>query len=407
MGFSAARRTAGILPQLQLAEAHPEGVDEEEAPHERLAPAQDELDRLGRLHDADEAGQDPEYAALRAGGHQARGRWLRVQAAVAGPLARREDAHLSLEPEDRPVDVGPPREDARVVHEVAGREVVGAIHHQVELAHDLERVVAGEPRLEGAEREVGVDRPQLLRRRVELLPAHVGRRVEDLPLQVRVVDDVEVHEPERSHPGRGEVERERGSESARADAEHLRRLEPLLPLHAHLRHDEVARVAQDLVVREGGGLRDLPPRDGGHDRERVALLRRGGLPLEVAHVLVVHVDVHERAQLPVVRVEVVPQVGVSRDEAGERLAHVPSGDVHRVLSVRVGPQGSGNEDLHGSLTSLAAVPSRWPGRASSGEVDALATRTSSSSKRFASSPFPSSTNELVASALPRSTLVIT
>ena len=74
---------------------------------------------------------------------------------------------------------------------------------------------------------------------VDLGPADVGGDVDDLALEVRDVDDVEVDEPDGPDPGGGQVERERRAEAAGADAEHLRGLEPLLPVHRHLGHDQV------------------------------------------------------------------------------------------------------------------------------------------------------------------------
>ena len=51
-------------------------------------------------------------------------------------------------------------------------------------------------------------------------------------------------------PGRGEIHRHRRAEAAGADAQHLGRLELLLPLHPDFRQDEVAAVALDLLAVE-------------------------------------------------------------------------------------------------------------------------------------------------------------
>ena len=79
-------------------------------------------------------------------------------------------------------------------------------------------------------------------------------RVDDLALQVGEVDDVEVDDAERADTGGGQVQRQRRAEAAGADAQHARGLQLLLALHADLGHDQVARVAQDLVVGEGNGF---------------------------------------------------------------------------------------------------------------------------------------------------------
>ncbi len=62
--MGSARRAIRILAQLQLAEAHGQRVDEQQAPNERFARAENQLDRLSRLHYADETGQDAEHSAF-------------------------------------------------------------------------------------------------------------------------------------------------------------------------------------------------------------------------------------------------------------------------------------------------------------------------------------------------------
>ena len=79
--------------------------------------------------------------------------------------------------------------------------------------------------------------------------------VDDLALQIRFVDDVEVDQAEGADAGGGEVEGEGSAEAAGADAEDLRRLELLLAFHADLREDQVARVAGDLFVGQLGQFR--------------------------------------------------------------------------------------------------------------------------------------------------------
>src|SRR5205823_1525673 len=86
---------------------------------------------------------------------------------------------------------------------------------------------------------------------IELGTAYVGGGVNDLALQVRVVHDVEIHDAERADAGCAKIERQRRPEASRADAQHFRSLELELPFHADLGHDQVARVAEDLVVVEG------------------------------------------------------------------------------------------------------------------------------------------------------------
>ena len=82
------------------------------------------------------ARQDAEHAALGARRRELGRRRLREEAAVARPLLRLEDRHLALEAVDRAVDDRHVVPDRRVVHEVARREVVGAVDDHVPAGAD-------------------------------------------------------------------------------------------------------------------------------------------------------------------------------------------------------------------------------------------------------------------------------
>ena len=84
--------------------------------------------------------------------------------------------------------------------------------------------------------------------------ADVGRRVEDLPLKIRDVDDVAVHQRERPHAGRREIERGGRAEATGADQQDLQAQELPLALVADLGQKEVAAVTLDLVGRQRGLL---------------------------------------------------------------------------------------------------------------------------------------------------------
>ena len=76
--------------------------------------------------------------------------------------------------------------------------------------------------------------------------------MDDLPLEVGGVDDVEVDQAEVPDPGRGQVHGVGGAEAAGADEQDAGVLEPLLPVHGHVGDDQVAGVAGDLVPRQLG-----------------------------------------------------------------------------------------------------------------------------------------------------------
>ena len=88
---------------------------------------------------------------------------------------------------------------------------------------------------------------------IQLLAANVFGAVQDLPLQVGQIDDIEVNDAQCAHARRRQIQRHRRAQAARPDAQHARLLQLELTLHADLGQDEVAGVAQGLIVRKRGG----------------------------------------------------------------------------------------------------------------------------------------------------------
>ena len=85
--------------------------------------------------------------------------------------------------------------------------------------------------------------------RLGLRHADAIRGVEDLPLQVRVVDDVLVDDADRADAGRGQVQAGGRAEAARADHQHLRGEQLQLARLAHLGDQDVAAVAAAAARR--------------------------------------------------------------------------------------------------------------------------------------------------------------
>ena len=179
-------------------------------------------------------------------------RRLRIQAAVARTVLRREHRRLSLEAEDAAVDVRLPEQHARVVDEIARREIVGAVDDDVVRLEELRaRSPTTAPSRSVSTSTFGIDRREPILRRRELRPADVGRAVQDLPLQVAEVDDVEVDDadacrrrPRRDTCATGEPSPPAPMQSTFAG------LQLALTVDADLRHDQVAAVALDLLVRQ-------------------------------------------------------------------------------------------------------------------------------------------------------------
>ena len=143
-----------------------------------------------------------------------------------------------------------------VVHQVPGGEVVGPVHDQVVAVDDVEDVVGAQPHVVGHHVDVGVERGERLLGRVDLAFADAVHGVQDLALEVRGVHHVHVHDADRAHPGRRQVQRGGRTQAARTEEQHLRVEQLELALLADLGHEEVALVSVALVGREG--LRGAP-----------------------------------------------------------------------------------------------------------------------------------------------------
>ncbi|GBC91313.1 hypothetical protein HRbin14_02079 [bacterium HR14] len=168
-----------------------------------------------------------------------------------------------------------------------------------------------------------------------------------LPLEVGVVHHIEVHQPNRAHARGGEVEREGRPQPARANQQHARRLEPPLPLHRDFGHNQVATVAQHLLLRERDGLQacvvdEAPhallcahaPCHRGHNHQ-FGIRREGRLqPLKVAHILLAQIEVHKAAQLPLLVEQVRAQLGIGLHQLLNRFAD--RAGVHSQLRLLVG-----------------------------------------------------------------------
>ncbi len=155
---------------------------------------------------------------------------------------------------------GDPVPDRCVVQEVAGRKVVGAVDdHVPALAEDAVDVLGGQALLEREHADVRVERLERPSCRLDLRLAEPVGRMDDLALQVRLVDDVRVDDPERADARRREIERRGGAEPAGADEEDARIEQALLPVLADLGDEEMPAVARALLGREGARDRDLEP----------------------------------------------------------------------------------------------------------------------------------------------------
>src|SRR2546428_12395662 len=109
----------------------------------------------------------------------------------------------------------------------------------------------------------------------------------------------------------------------------------------------MAAVSLHLVSEERRRLRRgfHTSRDRRNDADRVARLHRCLIALEIPDILVVHVHVHEAAQLSFVRVQVFPKTVVLPRELGQQLTDSAAADLYRLLLVREWPERRGNQNL--------------------------------------------------------------
>ncbi len=122
-----------------------------------------------------------------------------MQAAIAGSVTCREHRRLSFEAMNAAIDVRRLRHHARVVDEVTRREVVGAVDDDGVTADQTARVAGFERLVVQLELDVRIDRSQPLGGRGKLGPSNVRRAVNHLTVQVRLVDGIEIDEPQRPH----------------------------------------------------------------------------------------------------------------------------------------------------------------------------------------------------------------
>ena len=137
---------------------------------------------------------------------------------------------------------------------MAGREVVGAVEHDRGRLHRGIQCVAVEARIDRDDLHLRVERGQSLPpgQRLGLADARLG--VQDLPLQVGQIDPIAVGQRQPSDAGAGQIEGRRRAQPASADHQCMGGADARLALDADLFEQDVARVAQQVVVSHRGGV---------------------------------------------------------------------------------------------------------------------------------------------------------
>jgi hypothetical protein len=153
---------------------------------------------------------------------------LGVEIPVVGPIFVVEDRRLSLEAEDRAVDIGLARQHTGIVHQVTGGEVIGAIHNHVIVGKQLQCVVGLQGGVVNIHLTVGVDLQDAVLGRFHLRLAHPGGAVDHLPLQVGHIHHIKIDNADPPHAGCRQVQQQGRAKAACADAQHFARFQPLL-----------------------------------------------------------------------------------------------------------------------------------------------------------------------------------
>jgi hypothetical protein len=97
--------------------------------------------------------------------------------------------------------------------------------------------------------DVWVDVAQPVARRFKFATSNILCSVKNLPLQIGKIDPVEIDKAKCSHTRCCQIQRGRRAQTTGANAQNTRCLESFLPLGSHFRHDEVPRIALQLLLR--------------------------------------------------------------------------------------------------------------------------------------------------------------
>ena len=133
---------------------------------------------------------------------------------------------------------------------MAGAEVVAAVEHHVGGGHQRVEPLSVGTLLQADDAYLRVDGSDGLRRRPHLGLADTRQVVGDLPLQVGQVHGVVVDQRDRAHAGRAQVQRHRRAQPTCADHQGVGFEQPLLAFDAEFVEQDVARVAQQLLVAQ-------------------------------------------------------------------------------------------------------------------------------------------------------------
>ncbi|MGY2931444.1 hypothetical protein ACVWZ6_001046 [Bradyrhizobium sp. GM6.1] len=133
---------------------------------------------------------------------------------------RADGGQRAIEGAERRRDQRPLGEEAGVRGQIAGREIVGAVEHEVIVPDQRQRIVGIEPGGVTDEADMRVERRDPFGRALDLVPADIGRGVNDLALEVRQRHHVVIDHAERTDAGGRQIHQSGRTEPAGADHQH-------------------------------------------------------------------------------------------------------------------------------------------------------------------------------------------
>ncbi|ESX42504.1 hypothetical protein X764_11125 [Mesorhizobium sp. LSHC440A00] len=141
---------------------------------------------------------------------------------------------------------------AGIRHHIARLEIVGAVDDHVVARHENGSIVGRQPEIVQFHRDMGIDPGDRCFGALGLRRSDRIGGVDHLPLQIGQRDNIVVDDAKRADACGSEIFQHRRAEAAGADHQHSRPLQPLLAGAADLRQHDVAGIAFEFFVGEGG-----------------------------------------------------------------------------------------------------------------------------------------------------------
>src|SRR6266571_2431008 len=212
-----------------------------------VSASENEFDRFHGLNRTYDSGQNTEHSSFRAGRHQPWRRRFGIEAAVTRAIGHTKNGNLALKTKDGAVDVGLAEKDASIIDEIPRGEIIRAIHDDVEVLEQVERVGAGQLCLDRFDLDVGIEIREARAGSLALGLANITGAKRDLTLEIREIHNIEINQTELAHARGRKIQAQRRTEPSRADEQHLGVFQSELPVHPNFRHDEMAAIAQNLL----------------------------------------------------------------------------------------------------------------------------------------------------------------